>query len=98
MHFFQNLTFLQKESIGNFILGENPKNAPFPKVTQMVTLSPPRAGAPVYCEGESPYPSLSGFHDFEPQLEFDDAELLERKQEMDEEICKLEKLLFSRAE
>jgi len=77
----------KKESIGNFILGENPKNASFPKVTQMATLSPPRAGAPVYCEGESPYPSLSGFHDFEPQLEFDDAELLERKQEMDEEIC-----------
>ena len=35
----------------------------------------------VPCEGEDPYPSLSDFHDYEPQLEFDDAELLERKQE-----------------
>jgi hypothetical protein len=32
-------------------------------------------------DSEDPYPSLSGFHDYEPQLEFDDAELLERKQE-----------------
>ena len=40
---------------------------------------------PVPYEGESPYPSLSGFHDYEPQLEFDDAELLERKQEEDQE-------------
>jgi len=26
-------------------------------------------------EGEDPYPSLSDFHDYEPQLEFDDTEL-----------------------
>ena len=32
-------------------------------------------------DSEDPYPSLSGYHDFEPQLEFDDAELLERKPE-----------------
>ena len=32
-------------------------------------------------DGEDPYPSLSGYHDYEPQLEFDDAELLERKPE-----------------
>ena len=36
-------------------------------------------------EGEDPFPSLSGFHDYEPQLEFDDAELLERKLE-DEDL------------
>ena len=32
-------------------------------------------------DAEDPYPSLSGFHDHEPKLEFDDAELLERKPE-----------------
>ena len=36
-------------------------------------------------DGEDPYPSLSGYHDYEPQLEFDDAELLERKPEPDGE-------------
>ena len=36
-------------------------------------------------DGEDPYPSLSGYHDYEPQLEFDDAELLERKPEPDVE-------------
>jgi len=36
--------------------------------------------APPY-EAEDPYPSLSDYHDYEPQLEFDDAELLERKPE-----------------
>ena len=36
-------------------------------------------------EGEDPFPSLSDFHDYEPQLEFDDAELLERKLE-DEDL------------
>ena len=40
--------------------------------------------AAVY-DGEDPYPSLSGYHDYEPQLEFDDAELLERKPEPDVE-------------
>ena len=28
-------------------------------------------------EDEDPFPSLSGFHDFEPRLEFDDAEIIE---------------------
>lgn len=37
-------------------------------------------GATPY-EVEDPYPSLSDYHDYEPQLEFDDAELLERKPE-----------------
>ena len=32
-------------------------------------------------DGEDPYPSLSGYHDYEPQLEFDDSELLEQKPE-----------------
>jgi len=45
---------------------------------------------PVVYDAEDPYPSLSGYHDYEPQLEFDDAELLERKPEeeddFDEEI------------
>lgn len=41
----------------------------------------PGAGAVLYDGGDDPYPSLSGFHDYEPQLEFDDAELLERKPE-----------------
>jgi len=36
---------------------------------------------PAVYDSEDPYPSLSGYHDFEPQLEFDDAELLERKPE-----------------
>merc|ERR1712130_267890 len=50
------------------------------------TLAPSKANhTPVYCEGESPYPSLSGYHDYEPQLEFDDAELLERKPEEENE-------------
>ena len=34
-------------------------------------------------DSEDPYPSLSGFHDHEPKLEFDDAELLEQKPEAD---------------
>jgi len=33
---------------------------------------------------EDPYPSLSCQHDFEPQLEFDDAEILERNTEQEE--------------
>jgi len=43
-------------------------------------------------EAEDPYPSLSDYHDYEPQLEFDDAELLERKpeEEVDEEYEKEE--------
>ena len=36
---------------------------------------------PAPYEVEDPYPSLSDYHDYEPQLEFDDAELLERKPE-----------------
>lgn len=32
-------------------------------------------------ESEDPYPSLSDYHDYEPQLEFDDSELLEQKPE-----------------
>lgn len=43
------------------------------------------AGAPFDPVCEDPYPSLSGYHDYEPQLEFDDAELLERKPEEEEE-------------
>ena len=38
------------------------------------------------CDSEDPYPSLSGYHDYEPQLEFDDAELLERKPEEEEDF------------
>ena len=37
-------------------------------------------------DAEDPYPSLSGFHDHEPKLEFDDAELLERKPEPEVEV------------
>jgi len=33
------------------------------------------AVAHVLGDGEDPYPSLSDFHDYEPQLEFDDTEL-----------------------
>ena len=44
-------------------------------------------------EGESPFPSLSGFHDYEPQLEFDDAELLERKQEEEQEEGELKSIM-----
>jgi len=29
----------------------------------------------MYAESEDPYPSLSDFHDYEPNLEFDDTEL-----------------------
>ena len=51
----------------------------------MATLLPPKpSNQPAYNEGDSPFPSLSGFHDYEPQLEFDDAELLERKEEEEE--------------
>ena len=51
----------------------------------MATLSTPNpSNQPAYCDGDSPFPSLSGFHDYEPQLEFDDAELLERKEEEEE--------------
>ena len=32
---------------------------------------------------EDPYPSLSDYHDYEPGLEFDDAELFEKKPEDD---------------
>jgi hypothetical protein len=32
-------------------------------------------------DSEDPYPSLSDYHDYEPQLEFDDSELLEQKPE-----------------
>ena len=39
------------------------------------------SAAPYSGECEDPYPSLSDYHDYEPQLEFDDAELLERKPE-----------------
>ena len=28
---------------------------------------------------EDPYPSLSDFHDYEPNLEFDDSDLLQQK-------------------
>jgi len=38
-----------------------------------------------YTMCEDPYPSLSDFHDYEPQLEFDDAELLERREEEEED-------------
>ena len=31
--------------------------------------------ASVYGDNEDPYPSLSDFHDYEPNLEFDDTEL-----------------------
>jgi hypothetical protein len=30
-------------------------------------------------ECEDPYPSLSDFHDYEPNLEFDDSDLLQHK-------------------
>ena len=43
--------------------------------------------------GDDPYPSLSGYHDYEPQLEFDDAELLERKPEPEEEDGETEEAL-----
>jgi len=44
----------------------------------------PSSGAAAF-DGDDPYPSLSGYHDYEPQLEFDDAELLERKPEEENE-------------
>jgi len=36
-----------------------------------------RSAVPAYLmtSEEDPYPSLSDFHDYEPQLEFDDSEL-----------------------
>lgn len=37
-------------------------------------------------EVEDPYPSLSDYHDYEPGLEFDDAELFEKKPEDAEEL------------
>ncbi len=37
--------------------------------------------SPGHYESEDPYPSLSDYHDYEPQLEFDDSELLEQKPE-----------------
>ena len=85
-----------KDNIGNFILGETQQNSQFTKVSQMATLSPSIAthNPQAYYDGQSPYPSLSGFHDYEPQLEFDDAELLERKQEEDEEDGMLDKNNF----
>eukprot|EP00092_Neocalanus_flemingeri_P033272 GFUD01036183.1.p1 GENE.GFUD01036183.1~~GFUD01036183.1.p1 ORF type:complete len:520 (+),score=159.53 GFUD01036183.1:131-1690(+) len=68
---------------GDFIIGENKKTPPEEKTGPATlgppTLSNPATGAPY--EGEDPYPSLSGYHDYEPQLEFDDAELLEQKPE-----------------
>jgi len=45
-------------------------------------------------DAEDPYPSLSGLHDHEPKLEFDDAELLERKPEADfEEVLDDEEVI-----
>ncbi|XP_015609237.1 rho GTPase-activating protein 1 isoform X2 [Cephus cinctus] len=39
------------------------------------TLSPARGLTAVNNDGEDPYPSLSDYHDYEPNLEFDDTEL-----------------------
>jgi len=73
----------QKVKVGDFIIGEpSQKNPIYGKVTH---LAPANSAALAAYDAESPYPSLSGFHDYEPQLEFDDAELLERKQEEQEE-------------
>eukprot|EP00092_Neocalanus_flemingeri_P081148 GFUD01101298.1.p1 GENE.GFUD01101298.1~~GFUD01101298.1.p1 ORF type:complete len:513 (+),score=127.65 GFUD01101298.1:114-1652(+) len=74
---------------GDFIVGHNNENPPEEKYEQNATLAPgkminPATGAPY--EAEDPYPSLSGYHDYEPQLEFDDAELLEQKEYEDEDI------------
>lgn len=37
--------------------------------------TPPDARAASYGDNEDPYPSLSDYHDYEPNLEFDDTEL-----------------------
>jgi len=64
-----------KVGVGDFILGKT-------QAKHLGALSAgPGSVLQVPYDGESPYPSLSGFHDYEPQLEFDDAELLERKEE-----------------
>ena len=41
---------------------------------------------------EDPYPSLSDFHDYEPNLEFDDSDLLQQKDEaeVEEDVNELE--------
>jgi len=41
----------------------------------------PLLPAPYSSEAEDRYPSLSDYHDYEPQLEFDDSELLDHKPE-----------------
>jgi len=60
------------------MLGENKNVYSENKGEQMEPIKP-ATRAPY--EGEDPYPSLSDFHDYEPQLEFDDAELMDRKEE-----------------
>ena len=43
--------------------------------------------APYNADCEDPYPSLSDFHDYEPNLEFDDSDLLQTKHpENDDEL------------
>ena len=43
--------------------------------------------APYNADCEDPYPSLSDFHDYEPNLEFDDSDLLQQKHpENDDEL------------
>jgi len=61
-----------------FILGESKDPCTSPDLSPAKLINPTTT-APY--EAEDPYPSLSDYHDYEPQLEFDDAELLERKPE-----------------
>ena len=41
--------------------------------------------APYGTDCEDPYPSLSDFHDYEPQLEFDDSDLQQKHPEHDDD-------------
>lgn len=73
----------EKPTSANFVLDRKPSSQD--ATSHLPAKSTLKAACAAVYDGEDPYPSLSGYHDYEPQLEFDDAELLERKPEPDVE-------------
>ena len=47
------------------------------------------SAAPYSGECEDPYPSLSDYHDYEPNLEFDDSDLHQKHPEGPDGKCRL---------
>ena len=43
---------------------------------------------------DDPYPSLSDFHDYEPNLEFDDSDLLQSKHPENDEPGSVSKVMY----